>query len=206
MEFLPLLVTGIAGVAGYNAFHYFSRKYPGRVLGTRRADNWRLVGDGIVPCDADDVDTLRRLFEQYRFRAVLNCEGSCKLKSCELDPQMAWRVNVTAVLQLLELIEAYDARLLHLSVDLVYSGAGSGKYLETDLPDPVTVYGSTMLRQSVFSGGACLRLAFCGSLCRWGSASMDMRERSTGSSHDSGTTGPQRCMSTRSVARHIPIA
>ena len=30
---LPLLITGITGVAGYNALHYFRRRYPGRVFG-----------------------------------------------------------------------------------------------------------------------------------------------------------------------------
>src|SRR5205085_126964 len=36
------------------------------------------------------------------------------------------------------------ARLVHLSSDLVYSGEGSGGYVETDPVDPVTVYGRTM--------------------------------------------------------------
>ena len=30
---LPMLITGIAGVAGYNALHYFQSKYPGQVFG-----------------------------------------------------------------------------------------------------------------------------------------------------------------------------
>jgi dTDP-4-dehydrorhamnose reductase len=115
------------------------------VVGTRRVDNWRLSGAGIVPCDADDRRTLGRLFDQHGFRAVLNCEGSCKLKSCELDPAMAWRVNVVATSCLLQCVEAHGSYLLHLSVDLVFSGAGAGSYTELDPPDPVTVYGSTMV-------------------------------------------------------------
>lgn len=143
--FLPLLITGIAGVAGYNAFHYFSRKYPSQVIGVRRADNWKLSGDGIVACDSDDVTTWRRLFRQHRFRAVLNCEGSCKLKSCELAPDMAWRVNLAAVRNLLQVIDDSDTHLVHLSIDLVFSGIGGGGYLESDPTDPVTVYGKTMV-------------------------------------------------------------
>ena len=143
--FLPLLVTGIAGVAGYNAFHYFSRKYPGQVIGARRADNWKLAGPGIVPCDSDDLVGWRQLFERHRFRSVLNCEGSCKLKSCELDPDMAWRVNLGAVRHLLGVIRHTDVHLTHLSVDLVFSGSGNGEYRENDSTDPVTVYGTTMV-------------------------------------------------------------
>jgi dTDP-4-dehydrorhamnose reductase len=141
---LPLLVTGVAGVAGYNAFHYFRRKYPGQVIGTRRADNWPLSGEGIVPCDVDDPDTLARLFDQYQFASVLNCEGTCKLKSCQLDPAMARRINVLGVENLLKTIAGSDVRLVHMSIDLVFSGRGSGNHVEVDPTDPVTVYGETM--------------------------------------------------------------
>lgn len=141
---LPLLLTGIAGVAGYNAFHYFRRKYPGQVFAVRRKDNWPLRGEGILPLDLDDRAGLARLFERHQFAAVLNCEGTCKLKSCELDPGMARRVNIGTVTNLLEQIRDSDVRLVHLSIDLVYSGTKSGGHLEDDATDPVTIYGKTM--------------------------------------------------------------
>lgn len=141
---LPLLVTGVAGVAGYNAFHYFRSLYGERVIGTRRSDNWPLAGEGIVPCDGDDRDGMLRLFEEYGIRSVLNCEGTCKLKSCELDPNMARRVNVVSTRNLLNAVRASGARLVHLSIDLVFSGTAGGNHLETDPLDPVTVYGATM--------------------------------------------------------------
>ncbi|MGE3780278.1 MAG: NAD(P)-dependent oxidoreductase, partial [Pirellulaceae bacterium] len=150
--FLPLLVTGIAGVAGYNAFRFFRERYGEQVIGTRRRDNWRLAGPGIVACDADDRDELRRLFDRYEFRSVLNAEGSCKLKSCELDPAMAHRVNVLSVRNLVELLAGTDARLIHLSIDLVFSGTRYGGHVETDETDPVTVYGATMVQ-----GEQCVR-------------------------------------------------
>ena len=141
---LPLLITGLAGVPGYNAFHYFQSRYPGRVIGTRRADNWALRGDGIHASDVHDPDQMRRLFDRHQFATVLNCEGICKLKSCELDPWLAWRVNIGGVENLLELLEGTDVRLVHLSVDLVYAGRDQGGYVEDDPPDPVTIYGKTM--------------------------------------------------------------
>jgi dTDP-4-dehydrorhamnose reductase len=140
---LPLLVTGIAGVAGYNAFRYFSSRYPGQVVGTRRADNWRLSGEGVSACDIHDREALGRLFRRHRFSSVLHCEGTCKLKSCELDPELAWRINVDGVNNLLDQLQP-ETRLVHLSVDLVFSGRGSGNHSEHDPTDPVTVYGRTM--------------------------------------------------------------
>lgn len=142
---LPLLVTGIAGVAGYNALDYFQRRYPGQVVGIRQRDNWRLVGPNVEVCDAEDHDGLTRLFDKHRFAAVLDCAGNCALKSCELDPVMARRVNVEGVRNLLKVIADGEVRLVHLSIDLVFSGNGAGNHLEDDPTDPVTVYGQTMV-------------------------------------------------------------
>ena len=141
---LPLLVTGVAGVAGYNAFHYFRRKFGNQVVGIRRKDNWPLRAEGIIACDGDDRETLSRLFEKYQFAAVLNCEGTCKLKSCELDPSMAQRVNINSVKTMLNVIRGKNVRLVHLSIDLVFSGTRGGGHVEEDETDPVTVYGKTM--------------------------------------------------------------
>jgi dTDP-4-dehydrorhamnose reductase len=151
---LPLLITGITGVAGYNALHYFQKRYPGQVIGTRPRKTWRLTGAGIVVLDAEDADGLRDLFRTYRFGSVLNAVGNCALKSCELDPAMAQTVNVASVANVLANVRTYGTRLVHLSSDLVFSGKGSGGYLETDPVDPVTVYGRTMVQaEELVAGG-----------------------------------------------------
>jgi dTDP-4-dehydrorhamnose reductase len=142
---LPLLITGIAGVAGYNALDYFRSKYPGEVIGIRQRDNWRMTGEGITACNAEDRDALARLFDEHAFRSVLDCAGNCDLKACELDPQLARRINVEGVANLLDVIGMAQVRLVHLSVDLVFSGTRGGGHIETDWTDPVTMYGKTMV-------------------------------------------------------------
>lgn len=144
-ERLPLLITGIAGVAGYNGFAFFRNRYGDQVTGQRPKNNWPMSGAGIVGIDLDDSDGIRRLLDEGRFRTVLNCGGSCALKSCELDPVMARRVNVAGIERLLDEMEGRAIRFVHLSIDLVYSGTGAGGHVESDLPDPVTVYGKTMV-------------------------------------------------------------
>lgn len=146
---LPLLVTGISGVAGLNVFAFLRQRYGNCVIGQRPLNNWRLEGPGVVGLDLEDRDGLRELFRVHRFRSVLSCGGSCALKGCELDLEMAQRVNVGTLQSLLEAIEsggeaAAETRLVHLSIDLVFGGARGGGHSESDLPDPVTVYGRTM--------------------------------------------------------------
>jgi dTDP-4-dehydrorhamnose reductase len=141
---LPLLITGVSGVAGYNALFYFRERYPGRVVGVRPTQTWQLAAADIVPLDTENVAGLNALFETYRFRSILNTTGNCALKSCELDPAMAERTNVTSAANVAATARRFDCRLVHLSSDLVYSGVGAGHYAETDPVDPVTVYGRTM--------------------------------------------------------------
>lgn len=144
---LPLLVTGVAGVTGYNALEYFHKRYPGQVIGIRQQNNWRLAAPQIAACDAEDADGLSRLFDRYPFRSVLNCAGNCALKACELDSRLAWRTNVEGLINLLGHVVDRGVRLVHTSIDLVFSGDDAQRdgHIESDRPDPVTVYGKTMV-------------------------------------------------------------
>ena len=45
-----------------------------------------------------------------------------------------------------ENVRRHDARLVHLSSDLVFSGTSSRNYVETDPTDPVSIYGKTMVQ------------------------------------------------------------
>jgi dTDP-4-dehydrorhamnose reductase len=141
---LPLLITGITGVAGFNALHYFQRRYPGQVIGIRPQRTQRMRDPGIVPLDAEDFHELGALFDAYGVRSVLNCVGNCALKSCELDPGMAHVLNVATAGSIGTNARERGVRLVHLSTDLVFSGERPGGYTETDPIDPVTVYGKTM--------------------------------------------------------------
>lgn len=142
---LPLLITGIAGVTGYNAFRYFYAKFPGQVIGIRPNVTWQLVGEGIEAQDVDDDRGMEELFRRYRFGSVLNTVGNCALKSCELDRSMAWRVNVLSAEVIAQNVVRHNSRLVHLSSDLVFSGTKGGFHKETDPVDPVSMYGKTMV-------------------------------------------------------------
>lgn len=141
---LPILVTGLAGVAGFHAFRWLAARYPGQVWGLRPKNNPYVKGDGILACNIEDRTGLERLFRQYRFAAVLDAVGNCALKPCELEPCVAWTINVEGLKNILKAAGHEKVRLVRLSVDLVYSGKKGGDYAETDPPDPVTTYGKTM--------------------------------------------------------------
>ncbi len=147
---LPLLVTGASGVTGFNAYYYLSHHYPGQVFGQRPVETYRLNDKGILAFNLEDRESTVAILQRHRIRSVLNCGGNCALKSCELDPSMAFRINVEGVSSLIDALQQVDRfddkiRVVHLSVDLVFSGSKVGGYVESDTPDPVTIYGKTMV-------------------------------------------------------------
>jgi dTDP-4-dehydrorhamnose reductase len=77
---------------------------------------------------------------------------------------MAYRTNVVSAQNIALTSREYDARLVHLSSDLVFSGKGAGGYVEADPVDPVTVYGKTMAEgeaavRAIDPGAAVLRIS-----------------------------------------------
>lgn len=142
---LPLLITGVTGVAGSNALAHFRQVFPGQVVGLRPVASWQMAASDVVGIEQDDADAMASLFDQYRFGSVLDCAGNCALRACELNPAMARRINVAGTRVVLDQAMRVGARFIHLSCDLVFSGAGQGGHIETDIADPVTIYGKTMI-------------------------------------------------------------
>lgn len=143
---LPLLITGCAGVIGYNAFAYFRSRYQDQVIGVRQGTRGDIAAcNGVEFADVDNELEIQRLFEKYQFKSVIHSGGSCALKACQLNPQLAWTVNVSSVMSMLAQCERFNARLIFMSVDLVYKGRLKGEfYKETDPSDAISIYGQSM--------------------------------------------------------------
>ena len=189
----PLLITGITGVAGCNAFHYFRRRYPARLSASARGRPGNLpatASSGWTPRTAPGSS---ELFNNYRFRAVLNCVGNCALKSCELDPAMARLLNVVSAAIIADNVLRHGCRLVHLSSDLVFSGGRDGQLRRNrpDRPGHGLRQNDGARRRNCWRPGARRRRS-CGSRCRWGRASTDMPGPSTGFSRASVPGGPRR--------------
>jgi dTDP-4-dehydrorhamnose reductase len=164
---LPLLVAGVPGVPGFNAFLNLRARHPGQVFGLlppragggpSRAHRFPGLppfpgsGDGLLVADPEDPEALDRLFRTHGFRSVVDASGWCALKPCEFDPALARRLNVGIGVALARIARRHGARLARLSTDLVFSGdlpaPGKGSpgigYREEDPVSPVTVYGRMM--------------------------------------------------------------
>lgn len=119
-------------------------------LGTELMQVIAARGDDGVGIDIDTVDITQReivheVFAQIRPDAVINCAAWTAVDACEDDPDKALTANGVAVRWVTEACDAIDAHLVHVSTDYVFDGTKPTPYVETDVPNPQSVYGTTKL-------------------------------------------------------------
>jgi dTDP-4-dehydrorhamnose reductase len=141
---LPLLITGLPGVHGYNCFYYFRKQLGDEVIGIKPAHTVELEYPGVYGISAEHTEALERLFSRYQFKTVIDASGCCALKSCEYNPQLAAQINCEFGTSISIQARQHKARLIRFSTDLVFDGSGAGHYKEEDRICPITVYGKTM--------------------------------------------------------------
>ena len=73
---------------------------------------------------------------------IIHTAAMAKLEDCETNPSKARAVNDEATRQLVDLARQLGARFIYTSTDQIFDGY-HGHYTESDLPNPLNVYGLT---------------------------------------------------------------
>jgi dTDP-4-dehydrorhamnose reductase len=146
MRVLILGVTGMLGNAVYNSFRQ-SKLF--EVWGTLRQSNGLAYFPSnhhpklISNVDVLNQDDLIRVFETVKPQIIINCIGVIKQLSTANDPLVILPVNSLFPHRLAKLCALFQARLIHISTDCVFSGNGTGDYVESDLSDAEDLYGKS---------------------------------------------------------------
>jgi dTDP-4-dehydrorhamnose reductase len=99
------------------------------------------------------MNSVESVFETVRPNVVVNCIGIVKQSALAEDPITTIEINSLFPHRVAGLCEEAGARLVHVSTDCVFSGR-SGLYNESDIPDPVDLYGRSKLLGEVEAGHA----------------------------------------------------
>jgi dTDP-4-dehydrorhamnose reductase len=85
------------------------------------------------------------LVVQGEYDLVINCMAMNDTGGCESKVAEAYKLNSQRVGEIAKLASEKKATFFHFSTDYVFDGIGRKKYSEEDLPNPVSVYGSSKL-------------------------------------------------------------
>ncbi len=104
----------------------------------------------VVAFDADELDladgsAVRKKVQEIRPDIIVNPAAYTAVDKAESEPELAQAVNGVAPGVLAEEAERLGAWMVHYSTDYIFDGIKQGAYLETDAPNPQSVYGKTKL-------------------------------------------------------------
>ena len=108
-----------------------------------------LEGFEVIPTDLPGTDILQedafaRQLDRTAPDVVIHCAAMTAVDRCEAEPDLAYRLNALGSANVAAACARRGIRLVALSTDYVFSGAGQRPYHEFDVPDGgINVYGQS---------------------------------------------------------------
>ncbi|HEX4880086.1 MAG TPA: dTDP-4-dehydrorhamnose reductase [Limnobacter sp.] len=109
-----------------------------------------IVAYGRDKVDFSQPDSIVNALKDVRPDVVINAAAYTHVEHAEAEPQLANAINGHAVGVLAEQCKKQGAVLVHYSTDYVFDGTSTRPYLETDSPNPLSVYGQSKLQGERF--------------------------------------------------------
>ncbi len=129
---MRILLLGITGQVGWEAL---------RTL----APLGEVVGVDYPEVDFCQPRDLFRQVMEWKPQVIYNAAAYTAVDKAEGEVERARLINATSVGVLAEAAARLKAVLVHYSTDYVFDGKKGGAYLETDIPNPLSVYGMSKL-------------------------------------------------------------
>lgn len=103
------------------------------------------VGFDLPELDVTDAGALREAIGAARPDWVFHCAAATKVDTCETETEWANVLNGESPGYVAAACKEHGAGLVHFSTDFVFDGRKGSHYVETDAPNPLSVYGSSKL-------------------------------------------------------------
>src|ERR1035437_7278162 len=156
-----ILITGGAGFIGSHLTRLFVTKYPeykivnlDKLTYAGNLENLKDIEDKsnytFVKGDITDIDLIKKIFEEYKFTAVLHCAAESHVDRSISDPLDFVKTNVLGTSTLLQTAKEfwkddYNGKLFyHISTDEVYGSLGTEGFFTEETPyDPRSPYSAS---------------------------------------------------------------
>ncbi len=153
-EIVKLLITGASGQLGTDL-----------VLSAQKSGH-EVIATNHASLDITDKSLVGRVVGDAKVDAIIHAAAWTAVDACESDTQKAMAVNRDGTANIVAAARESGARVIYISTDYVFDGTKSTPYIESDLPNPQSVYGASKLageQQLDMSQDAIVRISWvCG--------------------------------------------
>jgi dTDP-4-dehydrorhamnose reductase len=129
-----LLVTGGNGQLG-SELREIAPNYP----------DYNFLFTDVKQLDITSHTAVKEFIEINNINVIINCAAYTAVDKAESEPELADTINHLAVANFARLSKDKNIKLIHISTDYVFDGTNHKPYVETDTPNPQSVYGQTKL-------------------------------------------------------------
>ena len=98
-------------------------------------------------CELNQIQTFFKSNPQINY--CINCAAYTAVDKAETESEKAFEINATGAKNLAQVCNDHDAILIHVSTDFVFDGEKNEPYTETDVANPISVYGASKLQGEV---------------------------------------------------------
>lgn len=132
---INILVTGSNGQLG-NELRKLQSASP----------DYNFVFTDIAELDITNPVAIEALMKTENIAVIINCAAYTAVDKAETDSATAYRINADAPGYLAAAAFKFNALLVHVSTDYVFSGEGFRPYTENQPCDPRSIYGTSKLK------------------------------------------------------------
>lgn len=105
--------------------------------------------------DIENLELLKDFFQRKSFSHCINTAAYTNVEKAESEREKAFAINAEGVKNLAEICKQNNITLFHISTDYVFDGKKKSPYFETDITNPINVYGASKLKGEEFIQEIC---------------------------------------------------
>lgn len=107
---------------------------------------FKLFSTDVETLDITDLQAIDKFITDNAIDIVVNCAAYTAVDKAEEDTELCHKLNSLAVENIANAAKNNNAKVIHISTDYVFDGTNYMPYIETDIPNPNSVYGSSKLK------------------------------------------------------------
>ena len=128
---MRVLVTGANGQLGYDMIKRLV------IL------ELEYIGTDIAEFDLTNELETKAFIKNYKPDVVIHCAAYTAVDKAEDEKELCYKINVLGTRYIAEACAEIQAKLVYISTDYVFDGAGEKPFEVTDKPNPINYYGQT---------------------------------------------------------------